>query len=558
MKELEDYQEREESINHDSKVITQAVILAAGERKHFEGPAGLLDINGTILLERTVNILEANGITKIVIVTGYQKERIEEFNFPKGMENITLFENPRYLWTGSMASLAKAANLITDDFILIEDDILIEEQAIVEILNNKKRDCLLITKESGSGDEAFVEIRNGHIHQISKDKHRLNRIDGEMVGITKISYEVYQGMLDIYANNRNPYVNYEYLLLDAARTVELGFLKLPDIIWTEIDNHEDYLNVKDKIYNLLKIKEEKFKEDDLRKLIAEALKINKDLVTSIESLGGLTNRNFKAVIDGDEYAVRVPGMGTEKYLNRFSEKVISEKVSMLGIHPDIVYFNEHTGLKIVEYVPNAETLNPKTGKREDNLIMVADIFKRLHQSGEDFGEKFDVFEKINEYETVLKNANGTLLEGYHHIREQVFQIKEDYQSLEFSLAPCHIDPLAENFVKSGENKMFLIDWEYAGMNDPFWDVAAYIIESELSPVEEKLFLLEYFNGEINEENAKRLLLNKIFLDFVWTIWALMKEANGEDFGSYANTRFTRAKNNLTEYRLLEKDANSKV
>ena len=112
---------------------------------------------------------------------------------------------------------------------------------------------------------------------------------------------------------------------------------------------------------------------------------------------------------------------------------------------------------------NAETLNPKTGKREDNLVMVADIFRRLHQSGEDFAERFDVFEKITEYETVLENANGALLEGYHDVKEQVLQLKEDYQSLNTPLAPCHIDPLAENFVKSGTDRMYLIDWEYAGI-----------------------------------------------------------------------------------------------
>ena len=171
----------------------------------------------------------------------------------------------------------------------------------------------------------FVEIRNGHIHQISKDIHRLNRIDGEMVGITKISYDVYQEMLDIYSQNQNPYTNYEYILLDVARTVDLDFLKIPDIIWAEIDNQEDYFKVLDKTYSLLQVKEENFKVDELKEGIAGALNINKNLVTSIESLGGLTNRNYKVMIDTKEYAVRVPGKGTEKYLNRASEKRISEK-----------------------------------------------------------------------------------------------------------------------------------------------------------------------------------------------------------------------------------------
>lgn len=287
-------------------------------------------------------------------------------------------------------------------------------------------------------------------------------------------------------------------------------------------------------------------KEALSQMVAEALHINKSSVTSIEPLAGLTNKNYKIVIGEKEYAVRVPGKGTEKYLNRASEKMVSEKVSDLGINPKVTYFNEKTGLKIVEYIPEAKTLNANTGKREENLAMVAEIFRKLHQSGEKFDDRFDVFEKITEYEEVLKDAEQPIIEGYNEVKKEVLQLKDDYLSLNVPLAPCHIDPLTENFVKSGENNMYLIDWEYAGMNDPFWDVAAYIVETELSEAEEKIFLLEYFNGEIHEKDLRRLLMNKIFQDFLWTIWALMKEQSGDDLGSYAKTRFTRAKKNLKE------------
>lgn len=557
IKELENFQERKVPMYQNKhKKVTQAIILAAGHRKFFDRSPGLLEIHDTTLLERTVRILEENGINKIVIVTGFEKEKIEKFEVFKGKDHILFTENPRYLWSGSMESLACASGYISDDFVLVEDDILIEEQAIIELLNYEKRDCMLITKESGNGDEAFVEIRNGHIHQISKDIHKLNRIDGEMVGLTKISFNVFQEMLKIYADNRNPYINYEYVLLDVARTVELGYLKLSDIIWAEIDNQEHYFDVVDKVYPLLKVKEEKFRIEELKKLIANALDINENLVTSIETLGGLTNRNYKMIIDGKEYAVRLPGKGTEKFLNRSIEKNASYIASKLGINPKIAYFNEYTGLKIVDYIPNAETLNPGTGKREENIIMVAEIFKRLHNSGENFIERFDVFEKIEEYEQILKNANGKLIEGYSDVKEQVLRLESEYKSKNIKLAPCHIDPLTENFVKSGENRMYLVDWEYAGMNDPLWDVAAYIIETELSPAEEKLLLLEYFNGEISEENYNILLMNKIFQDFLWTIWALMKEANGQDLGAYAIKRFTRARYYIDEYILIKKGEKS--
>ncbi|QCJ44873.1 winged helix-turn-helix transcriptional regulator [Bacillus sp. S3] len=533
--------------NHERKVVKQAVILAAGAKTEFDTPVCLLPIKDTTLLERTISILENNGIEKIIIVTGYKKEAFDEMKSLKENKTIHFVENPKYLWTGSMASLAAASQLITDDFILVEDDILVEERAITELLNHENRDCLLITKESGSGDEALIELQNNYIYKISKDIHQLNRIDGEMTGITKFSYDMYKEMLQLFAKNKNPYVNYEYVLLDVSRIINVGFYKIPDLVWAEIDSYEHHFKVVDRFYPMLMRKEADFKERELKQVIATALEIPIDEITSIEALGGLTNRNFKVTIGSQEFAARIPGKGTEHYINRHDEKINSEITSRLGINPEVIYFNEHTGLKIVRFIPDAETLNSKTGTREDNLIQVAGIFNRLHTSGETFNARFNVFEKITEYETILADLNGEVFDGHEAVKQQVLELESYYKSLNVPLVPCHNDPLAENFVKSGEEKMFLIDWEFSGMNDPLWDVAAYIIEAELSPEEEKLFLLQYFNGMVTRENLQQLLLNKIFLDFLWTIWALMKETGGEDFGSYAYNRFTRAQANLQEY-----------
>ncbi|MFK9091558.1 phosphotransferase [Bacillus salipaludis] len=553
-KELDQLQVTKVTLHsNERKVVKQAVILAAGEKAEFDQPACLMPIKDTTLLERTISILENNGIEKIIIVTGYKKEAFAEIKSLKDNRAIHFVENPRYLWTGSMASLAAAKQLITDDFILIEDDILIEENAITELLNREERDCLLVTKESGFGDEAFIEIQNNYLYKISKDIHQLNRIDGEMTGITKFSYEVYQEMLQLFANNKNPYVNYEYVLLDVSRIINVGFYKIPDLVWAEMDSCEHHFNVVDKFYPMLMRKEADFKERELKQIIADALNITIDEVTSVEVLGGLTNRNYKVTVGDQEYAARIPGKGTEQYINRQDEKINSEITSNLGINPAVIYFNEKTGLKIVTFIPNAETLNPKTGTREDNLIQVAGIFNRLHTSGETFHARFDVFEKITEYETILADLNGAVFDAHDVVKQQVLELEEYYKSLNIPLVPCHNDPLAENFVKSGEERMFLIDWEFSGMNDPLWDVAAYIIEAELSPAEEKLFLLHYFKGTMTTESRQQLLLNKIFLDFLWTIWALMKEAGGEDFGSYALNRFTRAQQHLQEYQIQFKE-----
>lgn len=234
------------------KKVRQAVILAAGERNDFDEPVGLLKLNEETIIDRIIRILRLNNIEKIIIVIGFQSNKFERFKKDK---DIYLVENNQYRNTGTMQSLALAKTLVSEDFLLIESDLVFECRAISELLGDENRNCILVTNETGSGDEAFVEFRNGYIYKVSKDKHQFNRIDGEMIGISKISFEIYNKMLEEFENNENPLLNYEYVLLDIGRIYNIGFLKLDDLICTEIDIIWHYRNLINYIYPKLSDKE---------------------------------------------------------------------------------------------------------------------------------------------------------------------------------------------------------------------------------------------------------------------------------------------------------------
>ncbi|MEG7862595.1 phosphotransferase [Bacillus mobilis] len=523
------------------KKVKQAVILAAGSRKELEVPSGLLSIGDKVLLNRNIGILKNNGIEKIVIISGYKKEKFVSWN---KHQNVYLVENQEYKWTGSMASLACAQGIIDDDFLLIEDDILIEENAIAQVLKHPERDCILITNESGSGDEAFVEIQEGHLYKISKDIHQLNRIDGEMIGISKVSYDVFEKILEVFACNQNPYVNYEYLLLDIARTYDIGYVKLQNVVWAEIDTKQQYAIVKNTIYPRLLRKEAEFKEKQIKQCIVEGLGIQEDVITEIQPFGGMTNTNFKVCVGDSEYVLRIPGSGTEDMISRYDEMINSKFASELGIDAKLIYFNEKTGVKLAKFISNAETLNPKTAKRNDNMMLTATVLRELHNSNALMSNRFNVFEKIEQYERLLDKVSGTNFNDYEQVKRGIVELRNVYENMKIQLTPCHNDTVPENFVKSGENKIYLIDWEYGGLNDPMWDIAAHCLESGFSIEEEELFLKYYFNGEIEISHKKRILINKIFQDFLWSIWTKIKEATGSDFGKYGIERYCRAKKNM--------------
>ncbi|WP_412966713.1 NTP transferase domain-containing protein [Fredinandcohnia sp. 179-A 10B2 NHS] len=541
---IEEYQQKKVNIHSKpKKEIKEAVILAAGQTKEFDRPVSLLELGDITLLKRHLRILKENGIEKIVIVTGYKKEA---FDFLEEMDGVYVTENNRFKWTGSMASLACAYEHISDDFLLIEHDVLTEENTFKQLIDFPQRDCILLTKESGSGDEAFVELRNGYLYKISKDIHQFNRIDGEIVGISKLSYEVFTKMLQEYENNKNPYLNYEYLLLDVARQYDIGHIRINDLVWAEIDTMEHFNHVKNVVYPRLKRKEAEFKKNFIQELVADALRVTKDEIGSIEPFGGMTNKNFKVILmNGNQYVLRIPGAGTEQMINRYEEKINSYIASAIGIDAALVYFNEDTGVKISELISNAETLNPKTAKREDNMKLTAGVLRTLHQSHLKMENDFDIMAKIEQYEKIARDVNGQFYPDYADVKKRVIEVRQLHEKINVEYVPCHNDTVPENFVKSGENQIYLIDWEYSGSNDPMWDLAAHSLECGFSEEDEELFLSHYFEKEeITNELKDRVLINKIFQDFLWSTWTIIKEAKGDSFGSYGIERYTRAKKNI--------------
>ncbi|SHH26643.1 phosphotransferase [Clostridium grantii] len=525
----------------NEKLVKQAVILAAGKVSEFDVPIGCLELDDLPIIERTINQLFLNGIENIILVAGYNSHH---FNYLLKDKRIQIVISDKFKWTGTMYSLSLAAEYITDDFLLIENDLVLEERTINHLLENPNRDSILITNESGSGDEAFVEIKNGFLYKMGKDIHQFNRIDGEMIGLSKISLPLYHLMLEDFKNNLNPYLNYEYLMMDVGRTYSIGYVKIDDLVWAEIDNLSQYNEVLNLTFPRIKRKDLSFQVENLKTIISSCLDIEKNKIHAILPIGGMTNRNYKFSFNNENYVLRIPGYGTDEMISRSEESANSHIAYTKDFDTEILYSNEVSGIKISRFIENSETLNATTAKSEVNMILVADILKRLHNSDITFNNTFDVFNLIEKYETLLENYNGNNYDDYHLIKEYVMETKPLLDAMQITKVPCHNDTVPENFIKSGDNKIYLIDWEYSGMNDPIWDLAAHSLECDFSEDHEELFLKIYFENKIDKDIKIRLLINKILQDFLWSLWTNIKEAKGDNFGSYGIDRYNRAKSNL--------------
>ena len=181
---------------------------------------------------------------------------------------------------------------------------------------------------------------------------------------------------------------------------------------------------------------------------------------------------------------------------------------------------------------------------------VTDILRTLHNSDIKFNNRFDILAKIQSYERLIEKYEGENFTDYETVREKVMKVYKALEDMKLEERPCHNDTVPENFVKSSEDKLYLIDWEYSGMNDPMWDLAAHSIECKFSEDDEELLLKLYLGKNPDEDIKKRILIHKIMQDFLWAIWTVLKEAKGDDFGTYGLDRYNRAKENIEKFEKL--------
>ncbi|NFH90308.1 winged helix-turn-helix transcriptional regulator [Clostridium botulinum] len=529
----------------NNKSVKEAVILAAGRARDFGKPVGMLEIEDFKLIDRTLNILKENGINKITIITGYESACYEEYF--KNNKNINLVKSDKYKWTGTMYSLSLAREYVKDDFLLIENDLIFEKRAIKELIESNSRDCILLTNESGSGDEAFVEIRNNHLFKMSKDIHQFNRIDGEMIGITKVSHKLYQMMLEEFKDNINPYLNYEYVLLDVARDYNIGFVKIDDLAWGDADTKKEYENILNHLYPTIRRRELNYEINTVKTIVREAMKVSEDEISEVVAAGGMTNKNYRICVKGKRYILRVAGIGTECMISRKNEMFNSSIASEREYNVETPYFNVETGIKISTFIENAETLTPRSVKKEENLKQVTRILRDLHEDNEfPMKNEFNVFRELEKYEDILKTADGEFFDDYDEVRERFMKLEQVLKECDRVFVPSHNDLVSENLVKDTEGRIYLIDWEYSGINDDMWDLAALSLENNFSEDDTELMFRLYFNGEVDENSRKRLLIHQISQDLLWAVWTLIKENEGDDFGTYGIDRYNRGKENLNK------------
>ncbi|WP_086347667.1 choline kinase family protein [Candidatus Enterococcus clewellii] len=261
--------------------------------------------------------------------------------------------------------------------------------------------------------------------------------------------------------------------------------------------------------------------------------------------GGLTNYNYIMTIAGEDYVIREPGKLTKQMIDREIEQMNNGIASEFGVNSECIYFDAETGIKISRFIPNSKNLAQSDPFSQESLIAVAHLMKKIHTSPVHFTNTFEWLEELEKYEEIIEQLKGNLFFDYYALKEKLLTFFADHLT-EAVLVPCHNDTVPENFLAADDGRYYLIDWEYSGLNDANWDLAAYIIETRLPSASIDTLLNMYYPEGHSEQDILKIKGYIMAQDLLWTVWALIRHYCGDNFLDYCDMRYERFRKNILE------------
>jgi thiamine kinase-like enzyme len=266
---------------------------------------------------------------------------------------------------------------------------------------------------------------------------------------------------------------------------------------------------------------------------------------TIEVLGGgITNRNFKITLDDGAYVLRIGGKDTELLgIDRRVEHEASLAAAAVGVGPDVIAFIEPEGYLVTQFIGGA-VVEPEAIREAEALRRVAQSLRAIH-SGPPIAARFDSFRVVEAYAATAATHGIAIPPAYERARETAALVERARGPV--PERPCHNDLLTANFIDDG-HRIRIVDWEYAGMGDVFFDLANFAVNNGLSKDETAEFLRAYV-GDVRPEHERSLTLMRFMSDFREAMWGVVQQALSDldfDFRGYALDHFERLERTASE------------
>lgn len=505
-----------------------AIILAAGFGMRMvpinrELPKALLKVKGEILIERTIRQLHEAGITKICVVVGFMKEHFEYLIDKYGVK---LVVNPEYALKNNLHSLKYVLKELSNTYIVPCD---------LWCADNPYSDMELYSwymVKDAFDDESTVRVgRNGDLLPVSKSKQ-----GNTMVGISYFTEE----------KSRILKSNIEHMCKDKC---------FDKVFWEEALYITQPIEIAAKVVSP-KVVVEINTYEQLRDFDSDSSLLKNDAISQIEAVfgvpsseikditvlkKGMTNRSFLFNCKGEKYIMRIPGEGTERLINRTEEADVYEVVNENNICDDVKYMNPKTGYKITKFIEGARVCDPYD---VTDIKKCMKVLRDFHDLKLRVKHEFDIFGQIEFYES-LWDKKESVYQDYRQTKDKVMALREYIMQQPKKNVLTHIDAVPDNFLfyidAHGKENIRLIDWEYAGMQDPHVDIAMFCIYSMYDKEHVDQLIDIYFEGQCPRQLRAKIYCYIAACGLLWSNWCEYKSQLGVEFGGYSLCQYRFAK-----------------
>lgn len=514
--------------------VTGAVIMAAGLSSRFapisyERPKGTLKVRGEILVERQIRQLHEAGITNITLVVGYKKEY---FFYLADKYGVDIVVNREYSTRNNNGSLWLVKDRLDNTYVCSSDDYFttnpFEPYVYKAYYSANYVDgptdewCIKtgpgdrITGATVGGADAWVMLGHVYFDRVFSAKFR---------EILEQVYHLPETVSKLW----------ESIYLDHIKSFDMVIRRYPDGVIHEFDS-VDELRSFDPLF-MENVDSEVFDH------IADTLGCAKSEIRDFYPLKqGITNLSCHFAVGENEYVYRHPGIGTEKIVDRSAEFKALRVAAELGIDDTFIAGDPEAGWKISRFVRDVRNLDVT---RDDELKAAMEMDHALHTSGRTLARSFDFIAEADRYEGLLRQFGPIDVPGYAELRDKVRRLKAFADADGFEVVPSHNDFFPPNFLVATDGTISLIDWEYAGMSDVAADFGTMVVCTPEMTRERARAALEFYLGHAPSEAEERhFFAYEVFAGWCWYVWALVKEAEGDDVGEWLYTYYSHATRTL--------------
>lgn len=502
----------------------RAVILAAGSGMrmipiHMQMTKGMLEIHGERLAERLIRQLQQAGIHEICLVVGFMKEQYE---YLIDRYQVELIVNHEYFDKNNLYSIALARDWLNHAYI-VPCDLWCSE-------NPFRKYELYSWYMVSDAKSPKSNIR------MNRKKELVPCIDSQL-GNQLIGIAYLQGEEAAYlksqigertAHGRHEDEFWEESLWKGKRLIVPGRC-VPAGMVHEINTYEQLRELDAGSQSL---------DSEVIRTVADILHVSCNEVREITPLKkGMTNRSFCCTCNGKRYIMRIPGEGTDKLIDRKAECQVYQAIKNYQISDKVFDLNPANGYKLTEYEENAHVCD---AENKEEVKKCMQFLRSVHQKCLQVDHTFDLWDHIEYYES-LWNGTPSVYRDYSQTKMQVYELQKFIGQQEKEWTLTHIDAVPDNFLFRENGEILLLDWEYAGMQDPHVDIAMFAVYALYDRKQVDFLIDAYFPEGTDKMVRLKIYCYLAVCGLLWSNWCEYKSLQGVDFGEYNLRQYRYAK-----------------